>query len=248
MDRMLYIAASGAKQDMLALAMHGNNLANSKTTGFKADMEQARSMQAYGEGLPTRVFAMKERPASDFKEGPLMTTGRPLDVALNGPGWMSVQGANGEEGLTRAGKLSIGLTGLIQDAKGNLVMGDNGPIAVPVPYQKLTIGTDGTVSVLPQGAPENAIAQVGRIKLVNPDNSQLSKGEDGLFRFDDPEQDYIADANVKVVSGALEGSNVSAVKEMTDLISSQRHFETQVKLMKTAEENDSAGSSLLSLR
>lgn len=248
MDRMLYIATSGAKQDMLALAMHGNNLANTKTTGFKADLEQARAMQAYGEGLPTRVFALKERPSSDFEQGPMVTTGRPLDVALHGPGWMSVQSASGTEGLTRAGNLSVGLTGLLEDAKGNLVMGDNGPIAIPVPYQQLTIGGDGTVSVVPQGAPENAPEQVGRIKLVNADNSTLYKGEDGLFRYDDPQQPYIADATVKLQSGVLEGSNVSAVAEMTNLISSQRHFETQVKLMKTAEEIDAAGSSLLSLR
>ena len=72
MDKMLYIAMSGAKQNMHALSITANNLANAKTTGFKADLAQARSMQAFGEGLPTRVFAMTEKARQNFDSGALI--------------------------------------------------------------------------------------------------------------------------------------------------------------------------------
>lgn len=247
MDRLLYIAASGANQDMVGLATRGNNLANANTTAFKADMEQARTMQAYGEGLPTRVFAMEEGYAQKMTSGNLKTTQRPLDVAVNGNGWLSVQSPTGDEAYTRDGNLRISNTGLLEDNKGNLILGDNGPVAIPLPYQKVDIGQDGTISVVPQGAPPNAIEVVGRLKLVAPDNSEMVKGNDGLFRTKAGEP-VDADAQVTLVVGALEQSNVNVVEEMTRMIELQRHFETQVKMMKTAEELDSASASLLSMR
>jgi len=247
MDRLLYISASGANQDMVGMATRANNLANANTTGFKADMEQARTMQAFGEGLPTRVFAMEEGYSQDFRDGNLMTTERPLDVAVAGDGWLAVQSAAGDEAYTRSGNLHISTNGLLEDGKGNLVMGENGPIAVPIPYQKVDIGSDGTISVVPQGAPPNAIEVVDRIKLVNPEQTEIRKGLDGLFRLKSGDAAE-ADAQVGLVNGALEASNVSVMEEMTRMIELQRHFETQVKMMKTAEELDSASASLLSLR
>ena len=247
MDHLLYIAASGANQDMVGLATRANNLANANTVGFKADMEQARSMQAFGEGLPTRVFAMEETPSQDFRGGNLMTTERPLDVAIAGEGWFAVQSGAGDEAYTRDGNLRISNAGLLEDNKGNLILGDNGPIAVPIPYQKVDIGSDGSIAVLPQGAPPNAIEVVGRIKMVKPNQSDIEKGLDGLFRLKSGEP-ADADAQVTLVSGALEQSNVRVMEEMTRMIELQRHFETQVKMMKTAEEIESASASLLSLR
>ena len=148
MDRMIYIAASGATQNMNALAVRANNLANAATDGFKADMEQARSMQAFGEGLPTRVFAMTEIPTQDFAEGPIKTTGRTLDVAIGGSGFIAVQDANGEEAYTRKGHLRVTAEGTLETANGMLVMGDAGPVTLPVPIEKVEIGKDGTISVL----------------------------------------------------------------------------------------------------
>ncbi|MED5526718.1 MAG: flagellar basal-body rod protein FlgF [Pseudomonadota bacterium] len=247
MDHLLYLAMSGANQDMQSLTARANNLANAKTTGFKADFAQARAMQAFGEGLPSRVFAMSERPGQRFDAGPLQTTGRPLDVAVEGDGWLAVQGTDGTEGYTRAGNLRISDTGLLENAKGGLVLGDgNAPITIPLPYSKLEIGGDGTVSVLPQGAPANAMEVVGRIKLVNPDVKDLTKGEDGLFRQKDGNP-APADANVRIIQGALEGSNVNPVEEMTALIELQRQFEVQMKMMKTAEDMDSSQTNLMRL-
>lgn len=248
MDRALFLAMSGAKQDMQAMQLRANNLANVSTTGFRADLEQARSMQAYGEGLPTRVFNMTERPGYSFRQGSTITTGRELDVTIQGEGWLAVMDNAGTEGYTRAGHLKVDQTGLLQNSNGNIILGETGaPIFLPLPVAKIEIGKDGTVSVLPQGAPPEAMEEVDRIKLVRPDNRDLFKDKDGVFKPIEPGTIYEADAGVTLLTGALEGSNVNAVGEMTGLIDLQRHFEMQVKLMKTAEEMDQASSSLLRL-
>ncbi|WP_117236488.1 flagellar basal body rod protein FlgF [Vibrio maerlii] len=246
MDRSLFLAMSGAKQNMQALQLRANNLANVSTTGFRADLAQARSMQAYGEGLPSRVFSMTERPGQNFAQGSVITTGRDLDVTVEGQGWISVIDKTGKEGLTRNGNLKIDQTGLLTNSAGHLVLGNNdAPITLPIPLSKVEIGTDGTISVLPQGAPADAMEVIDRIKLTQTDNQSLFKDSNGLFRSKDPQAQYIADANVKLLTGAVEGSNVNAVGEMTSLIDLQRQFEMQVKLMSTAEEMDKASDSLL---
>ena len=246
MDRALYLAMSGAKQNMQAMQLRANNLANVSTTGFRADLEQARSMQAYGEGLPSRVFSMTERPGNDFKQGSVITTGRDLDITIQGQGWISVVDKTGKEGLTRNGNLRIDQTGLLLNGNGYPVLGETGaPITLPVPLSKIEIGNDGTISVRPQGAPPDAMEVVDRIKLVKPNDRSLFKDVNGLFRSKDPNATYDADASVKVLTGALEGSNVNAVGEMTNLIDLQRRFEMQVKMMRTAEDNDKTSDSLL---
>jgi flagellar basal-body rod protein FlgF len=248
MDRALYLAMSGAKQDMQAMQLRANNLANVSTTGFRADLEQSRSMQAYGEGLPSRVFNMTERPGYSFEQGSTITTGRNLDVAVQGEGWMSVLDSQGQEGYTRAGHLKVDQTGLLQNSNGNLIVGENGgPIFIPLPAARIEVGKEGGVSVLPQGAPPDAMEVVDRIKLVRPDNQDLFKDKNGIFKPKEPGTVFPADAGVTLQTGALEGSNVNAVGEMTGLIDLQRHFEMQVKLMKTTEKMDESSSSLLRL-
>ncbi|CAH0540886.1 flagellar basal-body rod protein FlgF [Vibrio marisflavi] len=246
MDRSLYLAMSGAKQNMQAMQLRANNLANVSTTGFRADLEQARSMQAYGEGLPTRVFSMTERPGNNFEQGSVITTGRDLDVTVQGDGWISVLDAAGKEGLTRDGNLKINPNGLLVNSRGHAVLGETGaPITLPIPISKVEIGNDGTISVVPQGAPADAIETVDRIKLTKIDNKTLYKDSVGLFRSKDPNAVYEADAQIKLLTGALEGSNVNAVGEMTNLIDLQRQFEMQVKMMSTAEDMDKASDTLL---
>ncbi|XAW89112.1 flagellar basal-body rod protein FlgF [Vibrio sp. CDRSL-10 TSBA] len=246
MDRALFLAMSGAKQNMQAMQLRANNLANVSTTGFRADLEQARSMQAYGDGLPSRVFSMTERPGHNFQQGSVITTGRDLDVTVQGDGWLAVMDKTGKEGLTRNGNLNIDANGLLMNGSGHLVLGENGaPITLPVPLAKVSIGNDGTISVRPQGAPPDAMEIVDRIKLVKPDNQSLYKDVNGLFRAKDPNATYDADATVKILTGAVEGSNVNAVGEMTSLIDLQRQFEMQVKMMKTAEDMDKSSDTLL---
>ncbi|MCJ8317665.1 flagellar basal-body rod protein FlgF [Idiomarina sp.] len=244
MDKMLWVAMSGAKENMNAVAVRANNLANANTTGFKADLQQARAMQAFGEGLPTRVFSMTESPGQNFASGALQTTGRNMDVAIKDQGWIAVQDQNGNERYTRNGSLEVGTDGLLKNSKGNTIIGDNGPIFVPQPVDKLTIGSNGNVSIRPMGAPENVMEVIGRIKLVNPPNGNIEKGTDGLFKLKD-DQVALADANVKLQIGALESSNVNSVEEMTSMIALQRQYEMNVKLMKTADENAQRSESLM---
>ncbi|GAL06873.1 flagellar basal-body rod protein FlgF [Photobacterium aphoticum] len=197
---------------MYGMQVHANNLANVRTTGFRADLEQARSMQAFGEGLPSRVFAMTERPGQSFAQGSVMTTGRDLDVAVEGDGWLTVLDAGGQESFTRAGHLKIDETGLLQNSNGNLLVGDSGgPIFIPLPISKIQIGKDGTVSVLPQGAPPDAMEVIDQIKLVKPNHKSLFKDTDGLFKTNVPGETYDASPEVSLLTGALEGSNVNAV-------------------------------------
>jgi flagellar basal-body rod protein FlgF len=244
MDKLLYIAMSGAKQNMQALSINANNLANAKTTGFKADLAQARSMQAFGEGQPSRVFSMTERASQNFDSGAILTTGRSLDMAIEGEGFFAVQAEDGEEAYTRGGHFRLTETGALETNDGELVIGEYGPITLPLPVNNIQIARDGTIMVQPEGAPSSVQEEVGRIKMVNPDTRLVEKGNDGLFRAKNGGQ-LLADINVNVLGGALESSNVNPISEMTEMIALQRQFEMQLKMMKTAEEIDTSAASLL---
>ena len=247
MDKLLYIAMSGAKENMNSLAVRSNNLANANTLGFKADFEQARAMQAYGDGLPSRVFSMSERPGQSYQQGSLQTTGRDLDVAVQGDGWLAVQDANGKEAYTRNGSLQVSPLGVLQTSTGLNVLDSNGqPITLPMPLEKIQITEDGTLNARLEGAEPAAVENLQQLKLVNPVNKDLTKGEDGLFRRIDGGTET-ASANVRLASGALENSNVNVVEELTNLIKLQRQFETQIKMMATAEKNDESQNQLMKL-
>ncbi|MEL6366676.1 MAG: flagellar basal body rod protein FlgF [Pseudomonadota bacterium] len=181
MDRMAYIAMTGARQTELAQAVTSNNLANISTTGFRADLHGFRSLQVAGEGASTRHNAIAETYATDFSPGATVTTERDLDVAIAGQGFLVVQTADGGEAYTRAGDLRTNSAGQLLTAKGDPVLGDSGPIAIP-PSTSITIGTDGTVSVQVLGQGPQTLAAVGRLRLVNPPLASLEKGADGLFR------------------------------------------------------------------
>lgn len=243
MDRMLYVAMSGAKETLIAQANASNNLANASTTGFLADLNQFRSMPVFGGGHPTRVYAMSERPTNDFGHGGIQFSGRDLDVAVKDGGWIAVQAADGGEAYSRRGDLRVDENGLLMTGNNLPVMGNGGPIAVP-PFEKIDIGADGTVSVRPLGSTAEQLAVVDRIKLIAPEFGQIKKGDDGLFRL---KGGGVAEADPaqRLVAGALESSNVNVVSEMVDMIELSRRFELQVKMMKTAEESSTAAASIV---
>ena len=244
MDRMLYVAMSGAKETLLAQANTSNNLANATTSGFLADFNQLRSMPVFGAGYPTRVYAMDERPQTDFAHGSIEHTGRDLDVAVTGGGWLAVQGLDGAEAYTRRGDLWVDENGLLKTGNGLPVIGNGGPVAIP-PADKIEIGVDGTISIRPLGQSVNELAVIDRLKLVNPRAQDLRKGEDGLMRLTDGGEAEF-DAAQRVAPGALEASNVNIVNEMVDMIEFARRFEMQVKMMQAAEEADRASASIIS--
>jgi len=245
MDRSLYIAMSGAKQTLLAQTTNANNLANAQTTGFKSDWEQFRSMPVFGPGFPTRVYAMTERPGTDFSSGPLQTTGRDLDVAINGDGYFAVQGADGKEVYTRAGDLRLTPEGLLQTGTGLQVIGQGGPIAIP-PAEKLEIGSDGTISIIPLGSNATVLAVVDRIKMVRPAADNVEKLTDGLVHVKDG-LPQAASADVSLVQGVLEASNVNAIQAMVEMIELSKNFELQTKVMKNADENSGVSAKLMQM-
>lgn len=245
MDKLLYISMNAAQQTMLAQATNANNLANVSTTGFRSDLEQFRSMPVFGEGMPTRVYSMTERPQTDYQQGAVISTGRELDVAVQGDGFIAVLGRDGREGYTRAGDFKITETGQLVTGTGLAVLGEGGPIAIP-PAEKVEIAVDGTISIVPIGSPVLEIAVLDRIKLVKPDLQGVFKDADGLLRMTDG-GDAPLDATVKLSSGNIEGSNVSAVGALTKMIELQRKYEMQVKMMSLAEENSSAAARIMQM-
>lgn len=243
MDTSLYVAMSGAKQALLAQAVNAHNLSNANTTGFKADLSQFRSMPVYGAGLPSNVYAMAERPGIDFNKGTMQSTGRDLDVSINGDGWLAVQTDDGSEAYTRAGDLRVTPNGLLTTGTGLPVMGGSGVVTLPE-AEKIDIGSDGTISIIPLGDSAATLSAIDRIKLVNPELADMEKGKDGLFRL---KGDVNAEpsAEVRLVSGSVESSNVSVVGAMVDMIELSRHFEFQVKMMKTVSENEASSAQLM---
>lgn len=245
MDHFIYIAASGARETMLAQAANTHNLANASTTGFRADLVTAESAYLSGAGQESRAFAGMKGRGVDFKEGVINSTGRTLDLAINGQGWMSVEAPDGSEAFSRRGDFHINEFGQLLNGAGQAVLGNAGPVAIP-PYTDITIGADGTVSIVPLGEDPNTLVVVDRIKLVNPDTSLLSKGNSGLVQMTDGGE-ALPDASVKLVSGALESSNVNSVEAMVTMIELARQFETHVKMMKTAEQLDSSSAKLMTM-
>lgn len=246
MDEALYVGMNAASQNMLAQTVNANNLANASTTGFRSDFAQAIALQVEGDGYHSRAYSQTVSPTSDFAQGPLRQTGSDMDVAIEGDGWIAVLTADGSEAFTRAGELSLTPFGELTAANGLPVLGNAGPIALP-PFEKMEIGGDGTISIRELGQGPQVMSVLDRVKLVNPDVQDLVKGEDGLFRRRDG-ADEIADGNVRVVSGYLEGSNVNVVDAMVEMISLTRNYELNIKLMQTAQRNSEVSSQLLQIQ
>jgi flagellar basal-body rod protein FlgF len=243
MDRSVYIAMTGATQTMRAQDAVSHNLANASTVGFKSELSAFQSVPVLGPGATTRINAVAQGLGQDTTQGTVQHTGRSLDVAVNGPGWIAVQAPDGSEAYTRAGDLQLGADGSLTDARGNPVMGTGGPITVPDSAQ-VSIGKDGTLSTVPMGQGPNTIAAVGQIKLVNPDPAQMSEGTDGLMHMNDGSA-ADADNTVTVTSGALETSNVNPSSELVKMISLSRQYEMQVRSIKTAEDDADDSTKLL---
>ncbi len=245
MDRLIYTAMTGAKHAFLQQAGVAQNLSNASTVGYRAMEHKFRAVPIQGEGAPTRVFVVDASVADVFEQGPLMATGRPLDVAVQGAGWITVETPDGREAYTRAGNLQVNTNGQLQTASGLNVLGDNGPIAIP-PDNSITVASDGTISTVPLfGAPNN-VSVVGRIKLVNPAENDLVRGDDGLFRTRVGEP-AVLDENVKLASETLEGSNVNAADSLVSMITLARRFDMQIKMLQTADANANKASQILTM-
>ena len=243
MNKSLYVAMTGAQEILNAQAVNNFNLANVDTTGFKAELSAFQSQAVNGSGYASRVYATDHTTGWNSAPGPMITTGRPLDVAVQGQGFIAVQGPNGQEAYTRNGDLHVNANGMLITSTGQIVLGDGGPISLP-PSTSVKIGADGSVSVVPQGQGPSTLATVGRIKLVNPAPGSLERGADGLFVTTNGAA-VAADASVRLASGVLESSNVDVADAMVNMIDLARSFELQVKVMKADKGNSAASSQLL---
>ena len=243
MDRVIYIAMTGAREITRQQAAVAHNLANVATQGFKAELNVFRALPVLGEGAKTRAMVVETTPRTDFTPGTLQFTGNPLDVAVRGPGWIAVQDDQGQEAYTRLGSLQVGPNGLLQTSNGRNVIGDGGPIAVP-PGGEVQIGKDGTVSVVVPGVAGAPVEIAGRIKLVNPPEADLRRGQDGLFRLAAGGV-APADAAVTVAAGYLEASNVNPAQSLVNMISLARQFDTQMRILRAAEEGHRSADKVL---
>lgn len=243
MDKFLYLAMHGATQSMQAQQTNANNLANVSTVGFKATLDHFQAKPVYGPGHPDRVYTTDKISGAKFDQGAVISTGRELDITINGDGWFAVQADDGGVAYSRRGDFHIDANGLLLNGANQIVLGEGGPITLPQ-FETLIVGRDGTMSVRAAGQDADTLVAVDRLRLVKPDNEQMVRGEDGLFRTRDGNE-APADASVNVISGALEASNVNAVDAMVRMMEYARHYETQVKMMKLSSENDQASSRLM---
>ncbi|MBV9892507.1 MAG: flagellar basal-body rod protein FlgF [Rhizobacter sp.] len=240
MDRLIYLAMAGAKATMQRQETLANNLANASTSGFRAELAAFRAVPVEGSGASTRVYSLESTVGYDATPGQVAATGRNLDVAMRGGAWLAVQARDGTEAYTRGGSLDVDADGMLVNASGLQVLGDGGPIQLPRDSQ-VAIAADGTVSATDARGHSST---VGKLKLVTPE-APLVRGSDGLFRGGSGDLD--ADANARLQDGALEGSNVSTVETMVQMIAAARQFEAQMRSLSTAENNDKSASQLLSI-
>ena len=243
MDRGMYVAMTGAKQIMQAQAVNNHNIANADTVGFRADTVAFTSEPIYGAGYATRVNAVAGNTGVDFSTGVVTTTSRSLDLAVNGKGFIAVQGTDGKEAYTRAGDLRVSESGAVTTVSGLPVLSESGPLNIP-PSTQVTIGSDGTISVVPLGLSPAAQSQVDRIKLVNPPTADLQKGDDGLLRLKSGGK-APTDENVTVSSGVLESSNVNAAKSLVNMIELQRLYEFQIKSINSADTDEQSSERMM---
>ena len=243
MDRGIYVAMTGAKQIMQAQSVNNHNIANLSTIGFRADAVAFSSQPIYGAGYATRVNAVAGDAGTDFSSGTMESTGRDFDIAINGKGFIAVRGTDGKEAYTRAGDLRVTPTGAVTTVTGLPVLSESGPLVIP-PSTTVTVGSDGTITVVPQGSQVFAASQVDRIKLVNPDTKDLQKGDDGLFRMKDG-QKVKPDESVSITSGMLESSNVNAAQSLISMIELQRQYEFQIKSINSSDTDEQSAEKLM---
>ena len=245
MDRLIYTALSGMQSSMNRQRVIASNMANAQTVGFRAELLDQRPVTVEGDSLEVRAMQNAEVRGAIMDPGPVVETGNPLDVAIQGEALLAVQAEDGSEAYTRRGDLSISPTGLLVNGEGLPVMGEAGPITVPL-GGKPSIAPDGMVLVTDPAAPDQPPQEAGRIKLAGWQGSPISKGLDGLFR-DEGGGMLPTDEEARLVTGSLEQSNVKPTEVLVEMIDAQRLFAMRTKLIATARECDEGGAQLMRL-
>jgi len=243
MDTVLYKATTGSQIDFVKQSLTANNLANINTPGFKADLFQAELQYMQSANGEKEPFTVMKAAGIDATDGAIMTTGRDLDVAIQGEGWFAALDSKGKEGYTRTGSFQLDGNGQLTTGSGKPVLGDGGPIAIP-PAKEIHIAGDGTISIVPVGGDSKTLVTVDRLKLVKVDAKDLVRGPEGLLMTQSGKPGEV-DGTIKVVSEALEGSNVNSIEQMVNMIEFSRQFDSQMKMMDTIGQNDQKLAQLL---
>ena len=260
MDRALSAAASGMEAEELKMSIIANNLANVNTNGFKKsraefqdvlydNLRAAGSQTANGEQIPAGLqVGQGVRTAGTqriFSMGDIRQTNHSLDVAIEGDGFFQVQQANGEIAYTRDGALKLDATGRMVTSDGQVIIPQ---ITVPRDANGITIARDGTVSALL--ADSTQPVELGNLTLVRFSNpAGLEPMGHNLYGLTGASGQPIMNppgtaGTGSLAQGFLEGSNVRAVDEMIELISTQRAYEMGTKIIQAADQMLSSTSNI----
>ena len=245
MDRLIYTAVTGMNASLRREQVIASNMANAQTIGFKAEIVESSPMTLEGPQLEVRAMTTTEVRGVSMKDGSVTQTGHALDVAMQGDALLAVQAPDGVEAYTRRGDLSVTVTGVLQTGEGLPVIGENGPITIP-PGSALSISPDGSLLIADPATPDQPPVRIDRLKLVSPAGTRIAKGMAGQFRVVGGGVLPI-DENARLISGALEQSNVNPSEVLVEMISAQRLFDMRTKLVKTAGDLDEAGARLMRL-
>lgn len=243
MDRMIFTALSGMASSMERQRVIASNMANAQTIGFRAELLDQRPITIQGDSLDVRAMQQAAVRGASMDRGETVRTGQDLDIAIDGDALMAVQAEDGTEAYTRRGDLSISPTGALTNGEGLPVIGDAGPITIPL-GSKPSIAPDGTISVTNPAAPDAPAQVVGRIKLAAWQGSPIAKGLDGLFRVEGGGL-LPSDEAATVTTGTLEQSNVKPTEVLVDMIDAQRLFAMRSKLIATARDVDESSAQLM---
>jgi flagellar basal-body rod protein FlgF len=244
-DRLIYSSLAAMRGAMARQATIANNLANVNTAGFRGEFTSAEAEWLKGSGLNGRATVSEDVTGADMTGGAVTSTGRDLDVALNGDALLTVQAKDGSEAYTRRGDLQLSDSGLLTTGDGYPVLGQSGPITLP-PADSVSIGKDGQIWVVPQGGDPKSPQAVDTLKLVSPQGSSVKKGLDGLFRVEN-DGTLPTDPDATLTSKSIEGSNVNASATLVDMIDASRSWEAQIKMLTTAQDMDKSASALMQL-
>lgn len=247
MDRLIYTAYSGMTGSTVRQRVIASNMANAQTIGFRAEMLNATPVTLKGPSLEARAMTEGEVRGASMAQGTLISTGKPLDVALTGDTMLALQAEDGSEVYSRRGDLAVSAGGVLENGDGRPVIGENGPITVPL-GSKVTISPDGGVSVANPEAPDQPPQLVGRIKIASTTGSRIEKGLDGLFRV--PGQNgqpgvLPQDEEAKLMVGSLEQSNVDPTRILVEMVEAQRLFDMRTKVVAQAKEVDESSALLM---
>ncbi|NBR00853.1 MAG: flagellar hook-basal body complex protein [Actinobacteria bacterium] len=248
MDKLIFTSLSGQKYIDQRVQQISNEIANVSTTGFKREFAAATQTYRYdGDGFKSRYVSVVSPTARvDLADGPMQSTGRPLDIAVGGNQLLAVLTDKGDVAYTRRGDVSVGADGLLRVGSGERLASDSGtPISIPA-LTEIKIGPDGTV-LGRQGAGEAVIFQpIARVQVVGAEPEKVVLRPDGLYGSSDGQPFQAAETPV-VQSGVLEGSNVSLFSAMVDMISMSRRYEMQVKVLKQTSDLAERSQSLARL-